>query len=81
MSMESEINELLASLNGLRIAQFVACQQAELSIQSEAVANQAVDLTDLNEAAKMTKKEEIDTFSSKIYMVKQKTCSWKTTCM
>ena len=53
---ESEINELAASLNGLMIAQLLACCQAELSVQNEAVANQTVDLTDLNKAVKMTKK-------------------------
>ena len=35
----------------------------------------------LKEPVKMTKKEEIDAFSSKIYMAKEKPCSWKTTCM
>ena len=63
---ESEVDELSVSLNGWRIAQLLACQQAGLSIQRETVANQTVDLTDLNEAVKMTKKEEEDTFSSKI---------------
>ena len=44
---ESEFNELSASLNGLRMAQLLACLQAELSIWSKATANQTVDLTDL----------------------------------
>ena len=66
MIKESEIDELSASLNGLRISHLFACCQAELSVRSKAAANQAVDLTDLNEAVKTTKKKEIDTFSSKI---------------
>ena len=63
---ESEINELLVSLNGSRIAQLLACWWAELLIQKEMVTNQAVDPTDLNEVVKTTKKEEVDAFSSKI---------------
>ena len=59
MIKESEIDELLVSLNGSRIVWLLACWQAELSIQKETVANQTVDLTDLNE-------EEVDAFSSKI---------------
>ena len=73
MIKESEIDELLASLNGSRIAQLVACQQAELLVQSQAAANQAVYPTDLNEVVKMTKKEEIDTFSSKAIHCQTKT--------
>ena len=63
---ESEIDELSAFFNGSRIAQLLACQQAELSIQSKAATNQTVDLANLKEAVKMTKKEEIDAFLSKI---------------
>ena len=59
---ESKTDELLASLNGSRIAQLLA---SELSIQNKAAANQTVGLTDLNKAVKMTK-EGIDAFSSKI---------------
>ena len=70
---ESEINELSALFNGSWISQLLACHQAELSIQSEAATNQAVDLTDLKEAVKMTKKEEIDAFSSKIIHGQMKT--------
>ena len=70
---ESEINELLASLNGSRIAWLLACQRAELSIWREAATNQTVDLTDLEEAVKMTKKEQIDAFLSKIIHGKMKT--------
>ena len=52
MIEESEIDELVASLNGSRIAQLLACHQAELLVQNEAAANQTVDLTDLDEAVK-----------------------------
>ena len=65
MIKESEINELLASWNGSRIALLLACCQAELSVQSKPARNQTVDPTNLNEEVKMTKKAEIDTFSSK----------------
>ena len=44
----------------------LACCWKELSVRSEAVANQTVDLTNLNKAVKMIKREEIDAFSSKI---------------
>ena len=46
----------------------LAFKQAEPLNQSKAAANQTVDLTDLNEAVKMTKKEEIDAFLSKIIL-------------
>ena len=62
---ESEINELMVSLNGSRIAQLLACWWAGLSIQRETSANQTVDLTYLKEVVKTTKKEEVDAFSSK----------------
>ena len=62
----SEIDELSASLNGSRMAGLLACWQAELSIKREATMHQTVDLIDLKEAVKMTKKEEIDAFSLKI---------------
>ena len=81
MIKESEIDELLASLNGLRIAWLLACQWAEHLIQSEAAANQTVDLTYLKEAVKMTKNGEIDTLHPNSYMAEQKLCSWETTCM
>ena len=42
-------------------------------IQRETVANQTVDLTDLNKVVKMTKKEEVDAFSSKIIHGQMKT--------
>ena len=70
---ESEINELFFPLNGSRIAQLLACQWAGLSIQRETVANQTVDLTDLNKVVKTTKKEEVDTFLSKIIQGQTKT--------
>ena len=66
MIKESEIDELSTSLNGLRVAWLLAYHPAELSVQCEAAPNQTVVLTDLNKAVKMTKKEGIDTFSSKI---------------
>ena len=66
MMKEIKIDEFSASLNWLRISHLLACHQAELSIRSEATGTQTVDLTILNEAVKMTKKEEIDAFSSKI---------------
>ena len=65
MMKESEINDFLASLNGLRMAWFLACWLAELSIQGEATMHQTVDATELKEAVKMTKKEEIDAFFQK----------------
>ena len=63
---KSEINELSASLNWSRMAQLLVCQQAELLIQGEATTPQTENLTDLKEAVKRTKKEEIDVSSSKI---------------
>ena len=63
---DSEIDELSASLNRLRISHLLACHQAELSIRSKATADQTVDPTNLKEAVKTTKREEIDSFSSKI---------------
>ena len=47
---ESEIDELLVSLNESRIAPLLACWQAELFIQKVMVTNQAVDPTDLNKS-------------------------------
>ena len=69
---ESEIDGLVAFLNGSRIAQLLACHLVELLVQNEAAANQTVDLTNLNEAVKTTKKE-IDAFSSKIIHCQMKT--------
>ena len=59
---ESEIDELSASMNGLRIAQLLTCYQAELLVKSDASAPPAGDPTNLDEAVKTTKREEIDTF-------------------
>ena len=73
MIKESKINELSVSLNGSRIAQLLACWQAGLWIQREAVANQTVDPTNLSEAVKMTKKEGVDAFLSKVIHVGMKT--------
>ena len=73
MIKESEISALLVSLNGLRVAQLLACQQAGLLIQRETAGNQTVDLTDLNEVVKMTKREEVDAFSPKIIHSQMKT--------
>ena len=50
----------------MRIAWLLACHQEELSVISDATAPPTVDPTDLNEVVKTTKREEIDTFSSKI---------------
>ena len=72
---ESEIDELLVSLNGLRIAWLLACQWTGLSIQGETVANQPVDPANLNEAVKTTKKE-VDTFLSKITHGEIKNLFW-----
>ena len=67
VTKESEIDELLASLNGSRISHLLACHQAELSIRSETAATtQTMDLTDLNKAVKMMKMAEIDAFLSQI---------------
>ena len=56
MLKETEIGELLVSLNGSRISHLLACHQTKLSIGSETVANQTMDPTDLNEAVKTIKK-------------------------
>ena len=70
---KSEIDELSVSLNGMRMDQLFACQWAELLIKGEVTMHKTVDLTDLKEAVKTTKKEEIDTFSSKIIHSQMKT--------
>ena len=67
MIKESEIDKLLVSLNGSRISHLLMCHQAELSIGSETAANQTMGLTNLNEAVKTIKKEEVDAFLSIIY--------------
>ena len=63
---ESEINELLVSFSGLRMAQLLVCWQAEPLIKKEATMHQTVNLNDLEKVDKLRKKEEIDAFSSKI---------------
>ena len=70
---ESEIDEMLVSLNRSRISHLLASHQAELSIESEETANQTFDLTNLNKAVKTTKKEEINASSSKITHAQMKT--------
>ena len=50
MIKESEIDGLSASLNELRIAQLLACHQAELSVKSNTYAFSKSDPTNLNEA-------------------------------
>ena len=67
------IDELSVSLSGLRISHLLACHQEELSIGSEATANQTMDTTDLNEVVKMRKSEEVSPFSSKIIHTQTKT--------
>ena len=64
---ESKIDELLASLNGLRF-------------RSEMAMNQTTGLTNLNEAVKMIKKEEIEAFCPRSYTPKQRPYSWVATC-
>ena len=70
---ESEIDKLLVSLTMSRISHLLASHWSELSVESKEAANQAMDLTDLNEAVKTMKKEEIDAFSSKIIHAQMKT--------
>ena len=66
MFKESKIDELSTSLNGLRIAQLLACCQAELSAKSNATAPPTGDLINLKEVIQTTKREEIDAFLSMI---------------
>ena len=70
---ESKIDELSASLNGLRVSHSLACHYAELSIRNEMTANKIMGPTDLNEAVKMIKNEETEAFSSKIIHYQTKT--------
>ena len=64
MIKESEIDELSASFNWLRVSDLLACHQAELSVRSEMAVNQIMCTTDLNKAVKMISKEEIEAFLS-----------------
>ena len=73
MMKESEINDLLASLNGLRMAWLLECWLADILIEGEATMHETGDAADLKEAVKMTKKEEIDPFLSKIIHGQMKT--------
>ena len=70
---ESEKDKLLASLNGSIVSHLLACHWAELLIRSGIAANQTMGPTDLNEAVKMIKIEEIEAFSSKIIHTQTKT--------
>ena len=79
MIKESEIDELSVSLNGLWISHLLAYHQAELSIWSETSANQTMGLADLNEAVKIIKKEEINTFCQRSYIPRQRSCFWAAT--
>ena len=63
---ESEIDGLPVSLNVSRISHLLAGCQAELSLKNDSTASPMPDLTDLNEAVKTMKWEEIEAFSSKI---------------
>ena len=63
---ESEIDELSASLNGLRISCLLAGHHVELSFKNDTSARPIPDPTDLHKAVKMMKQEEIEAFSSKI---------------
>ena len=73
---ESKIDDLSASLNGLRISPMLVCHQAELSLRSE-----TMGLTDLNNAAKTIKKEKIEAFLSKITHAQTKNIFLVATCM
>ena len=70
---ESETDELSASLNGLRVSHILACCRAELSVRSEMAVNQTMGPTDLKEAIKRIKKEEIEAFLSKFTHAQTKT--------
>ena len=78
---ESEIEELSVSLNGSRISHLLAGCQAELSLKNDTTTSQVPDPTDLNEAVKMMKWEEIEAFCLRLCMVTQRLCCWVTACM
>ena len=59
---ESEIDELSVSLNGSRISHLLAGCQMELSLKDNTTARPIPDPTDLNEAVKTTKQEEVEAF-------------------
>ena len=73
MIKESKIDDLSVSLTVSRISHLLAYHQAELSIGSEATANQTIDTTDLNKVVNMIKSEEVSPFSSKIIHAQTKT--------
>ena len=73
MIKESEINELSASLNGSRMAQLLACCQAELSIKREVTMHLTVDHSNLKEVVKTTKREKVDASSCKVIHGQMKT--------
>ena len=54
---ENEIDELSVSLNGSRISHLLAGHWAEISLKNDATASPILDVTDLDEAVKMTKWE------------------------
>ena len=51
----------------------MACQWAGLLIQRQTATNKTVSLTNLNNVVKTAKREEVDTFSSKIMQSQMKT--------
>ena len=63
---ESEIDELSVSLSWWKITCLLAGHWAELSLRNNTITSPIPDLTDLNEAIKTTKQEEIEAFLSKI---------------
>ena len=65
MIKKSEMHELSVSLNRPRISHLLGCHQGELSIESKTTTKYTRDLADLDEAVKMTQKEEVNVFSSK----------------
>ena len=62
MIKESEIDELSASMNGLRISFLLAGCWVDLSLKNDTTTSQTPGPTDLNEAVKTTKQEEIEAF-------------------
>ena len=78
---ESEIDELSLSLNGLRISHLLAGCKVELSLKNGTTTSPIPCLTDLNEAVKTTKWEEIEAFLSKIVHGHTKTVLLVTICM
>ena len=63
---ESKMDELSVSLSGSRISHLLAGDWVELSLKNNTITSPIPDLTDLNEAVKTTKWEEIEVFSSTI---------------